>query len=162
MDDDEIGMVCRLLDSGLRCFRIYSLAVPAHLSTAPTANQDEKDVIEQFATIFTQMETRAFREVLTLKMDSLFHAIVDSPKSPLIYIPQHFLGSNLQPNTGGAASNQAAIGRVFADILLTFLTRRLRDMSAPFTESAANAGGERRRAATVHCTHRHQHTSTGQ
>ena len=139
MDDDEIGMVCRLLESGLRCFRIYSLQVPPHLSTAPTAGQDEKDVIEQFATIFTQMETRAFREVLTLKMDSLFHAIVDNPKSPLIYIPQHFLGSNLQPNTGGAASNQAAIGRVFADILLTFLTRRLRDMSVPFTESAQNA-----------------------
>ena len=139
MDDDEIGMVCRLLESGLRCFRIYSLQVPPHLSTAPTAGQDEKDVIEQFATIFTQMETRAFREVLTLKIDSLFLAIVDNPKSPLIYIPQHFLGSNLQPNTGGAASNQAAIGRVFADILLTFLTRRLRDMSVPFTESAANA-----------------------
>ena len=85
------------------------------------------------------METRAFREVLTLKMDSLFQAIVDNPKSPLIYIPQHFLGSNLQPNTGGAAGNQAAIGRVFADILLTFLTRRLRDMSVPFTESAQNA-----------------------
>ena len=42
MDDDEIGMVCRLLESGLRCFRIYSLQVPAHLSTAPTAAQDEK------------------------------------------------------------------------------------------------------------------------
>ena len=141
MDDDEIGMVCRLLESGLRCFRIYSLQVPPHLSTALPAGDEraEKDVIEQFATIFTQMETRAFREVLTLKMDALFHAIVDNPKSPLIYVPQHFLGSNLQPNTGGAAGNQAAIGRVFADILLTFLTRRLRDMSAPFTESAANA-----------------------
>ena len=42
MDDDEIGMVCRLLESGLRCFKIYSLHVPPHLSTAPQPGQDEK------------------------------------------------------------------------------------------------------------------------
>ena len=140
MDEDDIATVGRLLDSGLRCFRIYSLPIPPHVSTTPLPHgHDEKDVIEQFATIFTQMEQRAFREVFTQRMESLFLQIVESPRSPLIYLPQHFLGANLPPNNNsGAAGHQAAIGRTFADILLTFLVKRLRDMTVPFSESTSS------------------------
>ena len=145
MEEEEIAMIGRLLENGLRCFRLYQLTVPAHLATSsvPHGHDEklEKDVIDGFATIFTMMESRAFREVFTVKMDVLFNAIVDNPKSPLMYIPQHFLGSNLslQANNSGAANNQAQIGRVFADILLTFLVKRLKEMTVPFTDSPQSA-----------------------
>ena len=142
MEEEEIAMVGRLLDNGLKCFKLYSLQVPPHLSQTSTPHgHDEKDVIDGFATIFTMMEQRAFREVFTLKMDTLFQAIVDNPRSSLMFIPQHFLGSNvqLQNNSSGAAMNQAQIGRVFADILLTFLVKRLKELTIPFTDSPQSA-----------------------
>ena len=142
MEEEEVAMMGRLLENGLRCIsRLYSLSVPPHLSASTPTRDDEKDVIDGFATIFTMMEQRAFRDVFTQKMEALFNAIVDSSKPHLmLFIPQHFLGSNVnlqsvQANGGGAANNQAQIGRVFADILLTFLVRRLKDMTVPFNDS---------------------------
>jgi transformation/transcription domain-associated protein len=156
MDEEECGILAHFLDNGLKCFRVYSIASPLTTKGAEgkgekdkdgnspspepsksgvatpkdgtakggkagkSAQQhsEEKDVLEHFASVFTVLDIRSFRDVFSVQMGTLFDQIVANHQLPMLIIPQHFLSSN-------------NVSKSFADILLSFLIKRMDKMAAP-------------------------------
>ena len=103
MSEGECLMVARLLKNGLRCFTLYS--------DGPDASaQEEKEVLDYFAGVFTVLDVRNFSLVFKLQIDFLYERVLAN--NAMSTILQHFL----------ANSN---VSRYFADILLTFLVGRI-------------------------------------
>ena len=119
MDEDECRIVARFLKHGLECFKIYTLQAYSRSRT----QQIEKDVLEHFASVFTVLGTRSFKDVFSVQIGTLFDQIVANRGLPMLIIPQHFLSS----------SN---VSKAFADILLSFLIERMKDMAEPIDKSA--------------------------
>lgn len=82
---------------------------PAQKSVVASA-QEEKEIFDQFAQIFTVLDIRSFQDIFGLRMEDLFDHIVENPAS--LTIPQHFLANS-------------SISKYFADILLNFLVDKL-------------------------------------
>jgi hypothetical protein len=121
MDEEECGIVADFLENGLRCFHIYG--VKSDLLTKSggdegKSSQDEKDILEHFASVFTVLDIRSFRDVFSVQIETLFDQIVKYYQLPMLIIPQHFLSS----------SN---VSKSFADILLSFLVKRMERMAEP-------------------------------
>ncbi|GAB5370731.1 hypothetical protein AAMO2058_001518200 [Amorphochlora amoebiformis] len=120
LDEVECRIVARFLQHGLNCFKIYTL--PGF--TRSRTQQIEKDVLEHFASVFTVLDPRSFRDVFSVQIETLFNQIVENQRlhMHMLIIPQHFLSS----------SN---VSKAFADILLSFLTKKMKDMAKPSSES---------------------------
>ena len=123
---------------------LESIHIPFNSAT------EEKDILDSFASLFMVLESRTFRDVFTMKIESVFnHIVADAPKFSLLMVTQQFL-SNVPapaaanaPGGGAAGGNQPAIApgltvgvnRLFADILLSFLVKRMPDLAHPLQEN---------------------------
>eukprot|EP00466_Bigelowiella_natans_P000476 jgi/Bigna1/33130/e_gw1.1.3.1 len=123
LDEEECRIVARFLQHGLECFKIYTIPGFTRSRSVQTV-QIEKDVLEHFASVFTVLDPRSFRDVFSVQIETLFKQIVANQRlhMHMLIIPQHFLSS----------SN---VSKVFADILLSFLTKKMKDMAIPSSES---------------------------
>jgi len=97
-----------LLRNGIKCFTIYS----AGPNPAP---QEEKELLDHFAAVFTMVDPKVFQDVFSLQMPFLFDNMLEN--QGMLTIPQHFLA-----NPG--------VSRIFADILLNFLIDRMRNLAS--------------------------------
>lgn len=80
------------------------------------SDQEEKEVIDHYAQIFTVLDVRSFQDIFGIRMSDLFDQIVDNPA--MVAIPQHLLANN-------------NISKYFADILLNFLIDSLHLFDTP-------------------------------
>jgi hypothetical protein len=48
-------------------------------------------VLEQFASVFTVLDARSFRDVFATKVEVVFEQIVENSKLPMLVLPQNFL-----------------------------------------------------------------------
>jgi hypothetical protein len=85
----------------------------ARLDANKKQEVEEKEILENFAAVFTVLDPRSFRDVFNIKMDCLFQAIVD--RLPILSIPQHLLGNT-------------HVSKIFADIALNYLVSRMAEM----------------------------------
>lgn len=104
------------------------LPSPAPRFVVATA-QEEKEMFEHFAQIFTVLDIRSFQDVFGLRMQDLFDHIVENPAA--LMIPQHFLANN-------------SISKYFADILLNFLVDNLSIFDVAIPKSAATLSRQER------------------
>ena len=103
MSEAECLLVARLLNSGLACFAIYNQG-------PDTSPQEEKDVLDYFAGVFTVLDVRNFTHVFLMQMEFLYaRVLANNTMSTML---QHFLANS-------------TVSRAFADILLTFLVGRI-------------------------------------
>lgn len=84
--------------------------------------QEEKEMFDQFAQIFTVLDIRSFQDIFGLRVRDLFQHMVENPSA--LMVPQHFLANR-------------NISKYFADILLNFLVDNLEilDVAIPKTLS---------------------------
>jgi phosphatidylinositol kinase/protein kinase (PI-3 family) len=131
--EEECEMLAGLLSSTMKCFRLYhhSLAMPpvglrsesgrngslvsSICGSSSSTSQEEKEILDVFAQIFTVLDVRSFQDVFGLRMPELFQHIVENPAA--LAIPQHFLTNNI-------------ISKYFADILLNFLVGHLSELGS--------------------------------
>ena len=106
MSETELRMILCFCDSALQCFRVYNKR-NARLS-------EKKEVLDNFAAVFTVLDPSAFQDVFQAKMSMLYDYLMK--EEAMITIPQHLL------------SNQNT-SRIFADILLKFLVKHIPDLS---------------------------------
>lgn len=83
--------------------------------------QEEKEMFDLFAQIFTVLDIRSFQDVFGLRVRDLFDHMVENPAA--LMVPQHFL----------ANSN---ISKYFADILLNFLVENLETLDVAIPKTA--------------------------
>ena len=106
MSETELRMILCFCESALQCFRVYN---------KQNARMKEKqEVLEHFAAVFTVLDPQAFQDVFQAQMSMLYDNLMK--EEAMITIPQHLL------------SNQNT-SRIFADILLKFLVKRIPDLS---------------------------------
>lgn len=86
--------------------------------------QEEKEIFDQFAQIFTVLDVGSFQDVFGLRMSDLFDHIVANPQA--IAIPQHFLANS-------------SMSKYFADILLNFLVDNLSLLDVPTSGSTEDS-----------------------
>src|SRR6202022_1977023 len=95
----------------------------------PSMTTDEKELIEGFATIFTVLDMKTFRDVFTCHINTLIHYIILWPRLSLLILPQHFLNNTAQtvmvssspshPAQNPQSTTQVAgVSKIFADCLL--------------------------------------------
>lgn len=101
-------------------------SVPAVAATA----QEEREVFDQFAQIFTVLDPPSFQDVFGSRISDLFEYIVDNPSA--ITIPQHFLANS-------------SVSKYFADILFNFLVENLPLLDVPPSQDDGRASKESRR-----------------
>ncbi|KAL6045043.1 putative transformation/transcription domain-associated protein [Balamuthia mandrillaris] len=112
---EESLIFTRLLKNGLKCFSIYS--------EGPNPSpQEEKDILDHFAAVFTMVDGSMFRDVFNTQMPFLFQQMMSN--QAVLTIPQHFLAN---PN----------VSRVFAEILLNFLMKRLSELAGADASASA-------------------------
>lgn len=92
------------------------------VSLPPLAS--EKEILDQFAQIFTVLDARNFQDVFGLRMPELFDEIVRN--SAVLAIPQHFLAN-------------VNISKYFADILLSFVVSQLPQLGSVASTHARRA-----------------------
>jgi transformation/transcription domain-associated protein len=115
MNEAECVLVTRLLKNGLRCFTLYA--------SGPDASaQEEKEVLDYFAGVFTVLDVRNFAHVFQTQIPFLYERVVAN--TAMSTIIQHFL----------ANSN---VSRYFAEILLAFLADHIRELALTQTPQAA-------------------------
>ncbi len=106
MSETELRMILCFCESALQCFRVYN---------KQNARMKEKqEVLEHFAAVFTVLDPQAFQDVFQAQMSMLYDNLMK--EEAMITIPQHLL---FNQNTS----------RIFADILLKFLVKRIPDLS---------------------------------
>jgi transformation/transcription domain-associated protein len=112
MSEKELRMILRFCESALHCFRVYSKQ-NARLS-------EKKEVLDHFAAVFTVLDPAAFQDVFQAQIGMMYDYLMK--EEAMITIPQHLL------------SNQNT-SRIFADILLKFLVKRIPDLSIVESDS---------------------------
>ena len=108
MSESECLLVARLLKSGLRCFMLYS-------SGPDSSAQEEKEVLDYFAGVFTVLEVRNFSHIFQMQMPFLYERVLANHVMSTIL--QHFLANS-------------HMSRYFADILLGFLVSRIKELGS--------------------------------
>ncbi|OSX75809.1 hypothetical protein BU14_0219s0009, partial [Porphyra umbilicalis] len=99
-----------------------SSVAAAAASLPPLAS--EKEILDQFAQIFTVLDARNFQDVFGLRMPELFEDIVRN--TAVLAIPQHFLAN-------------VNISKYFADILLSFVVSQLPELGVAPSPAARRA-----------------------
>jgi hypothetical protein len=69
-------MMARFLDDGLQCFRLYCVPLsPSETlgkrTALPAQQKEERDVLEHFASIFTVLDQRSFRDVFSAQVGAI-------------------------------------------------------------------------------------------
>jgi len=96
----ECILVSRMLPAARTCFQLYKFGEPA----------EQKEILDQFAQVFTVMTPRNFQDIIGGRLPQLLAFMVEHQTA--LSIPQHFLANT-------------STSRFFADILITFLTEHL-------------------------------------
>ena len=115
MSESECLLVARLLKSGLECFAIYS-------SGPEASSQEEKDVLDYFAGVFTVLDVRNFTQVFSQQVGFMYTRVLKN--NTMSTMLQHFLANS-------------TVSRAFADLLLAFLVERIGALGNPDDPSAA-------------------------
>jgi len=108
MSESESALVAKLLKEGLQCCVIYS-------HDPDSSPQEEKEVLDYFAGVFTVLDVRNFSQVFSSQIDFLYERV--TANTAMSTILQHFLA-----NIG--------VSRSFAEILLGFLVGKLKDLGS--------------------------------
>ena len=87
----------------LQCFRVQQTE----------RTYEKQEVLEHFAAVFTVLDPQAFQDMFQAQMSMLYDNLMK--EEAMITIPQHLLNQNTS--------------RIFADILLKFLVKRIPDLS---------------------------------
>lgn len=106
LTDDERMLIAKVLQSGLRCFILYTLS--------ENTLAEEKQMLDHFAGAFTVLEAADFRDLFISNIQLLYECILQD--HAILTIPQHFL----------ANSN---VSCWYAEILLKFLITQMDDLS---------------------------------
>lgn len=93
----------RLFEDGVRCWSLHE----------QREGREEKEVMDLFTTVFTDLEPQVFHEVFTNNMAFLFEEMLANPI--LLGIPQNLLSNEV-------------VSRRFVGILLRFLVDRLEEL----------------------------------
>eukprot|EP00002_Diphylleia_rotans_P036225 TRINITY_DN7963_c0_g1_i1.p1 TRINITY_DN7963_c0_g1~~TRINITY_DN7963_c0_g1_i1.p1 ORF type:complete len:3345 (+),score=544.19 TRINITY_DN7963_c0_g1_i1:49-10083(+) len=102
---EEGHIFSRFLKNGFKCLSCYTMG------DKTTSPGDEKEMLDQFAAVFTIIDVRTFQDVFTQHIDYLYRTILEN--QIMLSIPQHFL------------ANQN-VSKYFVEILLNYLVENLR------------------------------------
>ena len=111
---EESRLFIGMFREGVACFNICqsefsSTNLPApggNVTSVTSISAEDKELVDQFAYIFTLLDSYIFQDVLSSQLNYLFEKIVKNPV--LLIIPQYFLAIN-------------TVSRNFAGILIKFL-----------------------------------------
>lgn len=112
---EESKLFIDFFHDGVACFdicQVESVAISPgsnntpNTPTATSISAEDKELVDQFAYIFTLLDPYIFQDVLSMHMEYLFEKIVKNPL--LLIIPQYFLAIN-------------TVSRNFSGILIKFL-----------------------------------------
>ena len=124
---EEVEVITKLSHEGARVFRYYSLAqVPNDTQySSPIeylanlymvqSSQEERDLLETFATVFHCIDPATFHEVFQSQIPLLYEMMFEH--TALLHIPQFFLASE-------------ATSPSFAGMLLQFLMEKIEDVGS--------------------------------
>ena len=107
---EESLIFTSLQKNALKCFVIYS----QNAGWPVPYPQEEKDILDHFAAIFTMVDAKIFQDVFSVQMPFLYERILEN--HAILTIPQHFLA-----NPG--------VSKIFAEILLNFLIERMKNLA---------------------------------
>ncbi|KAK9721294.1 transcription-associated protein 1 [Basidiobolus ranarum] len=120
---EEVNIFIRLLKEGVQCFDYYNIdnisaeSLPKVLdSRIGPSSKEEKDLLDQFANVFVQIDLAVFQEVFTSQMGFLFDQILVNPS--ILEIPQFFLSND-------------SVTQNFSGVLLRFLVDRFEKLGGP-------------------------------
>jgi transformation/transcription domain-associated protein len=126
LPSDEVTLFIRLFREGFRCFDYYIIdhfqddglppdwpneqldTIVSKLNN--TASKEERDTLDQFASVFVLLEPHLFQEIFSSQIDFLFERIIVNP--PVSSLPQTFLANE-------------AVSYNFAGIMLRYLVDRM-------------------------------------
>jgi hypothetical protein len=103
LSEAECILISRMLPAARVCFQLYEHGDQA----------DQREVLDQFAQVFTVMTPRNFQDIIGRRMPRLLSFMTEH--NAALSIPQHFLANT-------------STSRHFADILITFLTEHLEEI----------------------------------
>ncbi|KAI4155573.1 MAG: hypothetical protein LQ340_000907 [Diploschistes diacapsis] len=124
---EEVEVITKLSHEGARVFRYYSLQQPPNDTqyTSPIeylanlymmqSGQEERDLLETFATVFHCIDPATFHEVFQSQIPLLYEMMFEH--TALLHIPQFFLASE-------------ATSPSFAGMLLQFLMDKIEDVGS--------------------------------
>ena len=124
---EEVEVITKLSHEGARVFRYYSLSQPTNETqySSPIeylanlymvqSGQEERDLLETFATVFHCIDPATFHEVFHSQIPLLYEMMFEH--TALLHIPQFFLASE-------------ATSPSFAGMLLQFLMDRIEDVGS--------------------------------
>ncbi|KAF6004270.1 hypothetical protein F1559_004571 [Cyanidiococcus yangmingshanensis] len=112
LSEAECILISRMLPAARICFQLYEQGDQA----------EQKEILDQFAQVFTVMTPRNFQDVIGRRMPRLLAFMVEH--NAALSIPQHFLANT-------------STSRHFADILITFLTEHLEEIVGEDTARAS-------------------------
>ena len=95
------------------------------------AFNEEKEVFDQFAQIFTVLDPPSFQGVFGLRIPELFEYIVENGAA--VTIPQLFLANN-------------SVSKYFADIMFNFLVENMKYLDVPYQDASQKISNEGKRA----------------
>ncbi|ORX90024.1 hypothetical protein K493DRAFT_381622 [Basidiobolus meristosporus CBS 931.73] len=120
---EEVNIFIRLLKEGVQCFDYYNIDNISADSTPKTldsrvgpSSKEEKDLLDQFANVFVQIDLAVFQEVFTSQMCFVFDQILVNPS--ILEIPQFFLSND-------------SVTQSFSGALLRFLVDRFEKLGGP-------------------------------
>ncbi len=142
--EEESELITQLLPASQKCFKLYSrFEQRGSGRSSPSGDlrndrkfiaPGEKEILDQFAQIFTILNVRSFQDVFGLRMEELLEYIMDNPAA--IAIVQLFLA-----NTN--------ISKYFSDILLNFAVTKMSILGVPRAKHNSEQTVEQKRAYTL-------------
>ncbi|KAH0562572.1 hypothetical protein GP486_002747 [Trichoglossum hirsutum] len=133
-DAEEVKIIIKLFREGAHVFRYYSLEMAPTESTYSSpveflANQymissgkEEKDLLENFATVFHCVDPATFHEVFQSEIPRLYEMIFEN--TALLHVPQFFLASE-------------ATSPSFCGMLLQFLMDHIHEVGTSVVEKSS-------------------------
>lgn len=112
LNESECEMLTTILPGILECVKLCP-------ENNPT---DVKEILDAFAQVFIVLDSRSFQDTFGFRMPLLFDIIMKNPSA--LAIPQSFLGN-------------INISKYFADILLSFLVEKMKDVTGKDEKYAA-------------------------
>ena len=124
---DESRLFIEMFRNGVACFDIcQSDILPSNVystgSSITSISSEDKELVDQFAYIFTLLDPYIFQDVISSNMDYLFEKIVTNPV--LLIVPQYFLAIN-------------TVSRNFSGILIKFLMDKFELIGDNVAQSSA-------------------------
>lgn len=129
---EESRLFIDMFHDGVACFDICQSEVlssngganssSSNVTSVTSISAEDKELVDQFAYIFTLLDPYIFQDVLSAHLEYLFEKIVNNPL--LLIIPQYFLAIN-------------TVSRNFAGILIKFLVEKFETIGDNSAQSNA-------------------------